>query len=317
MATEAERFVGIDVSKDKLDVAVRPTGMRWTEENNEKGTDGLVVRLQELKPSMVILEATGGLETLAVAAMATVNLPVVVANPRQVRDFAKATGRLAKTDTIDADIIARFGEALRPEIRPLKDSQSRDMSSLVSRRRQLVEMLTAEKNRLNTATSLVRKDIQAHIQWLEKRLKDVNRELRKKILGSPLWKEKDEIVRSAPGAGKVLSTTLISQLPELGTLSGRKIGALVGVAPLNRDSGRHRGKRSIWGGRADIRRVLYMATLSATRCNPVIRPFYQRLRKAGKEHKVAMTACMRKFLVILNVMVKTHSAWRCDPTSAS
>jgi len=315
--SRSKRFVGIDVSKGSLDVAVRPAKTSWTVSNDEEGICALADRLRELKPTLVVLEATGGLQIPLVAALGQAKLPVVVVNPRQVRDFAKATGRLAKTDAIDADVIAHFGEAIRPKVRPLKDAEAQELTDLLARRRQLVEMLTAEKNRFGTARNRVRKDIQAHIAWLEKRLKDVNEDLSKSIKKTPAWQQKDEILQSTPGVGPVLSVTLLAGLPELGSLNRREVAHLVGVAPLNRDSGQYKGKRSVWGGRADVRSVLYMSTLAAVRCNPVIRAFYQRLTGVGKEHKVALTACMRKLLVILNTMVKTGVAWRCDYASGT
>jgi transposase len=307
-----ECFVGIDVCKKTLEVAARPEGTRWTAVNDEKGIGELADRLRLMQPTMVVLEATGGLEIPLVAALAQAKLPVVVVNPRQVRDFAKATGKLAKTDAIDATVIAHFGDAVRPEIRPIKDEQAQELSALLARRRQLVDMLTAEKNRLHTARKRIRKDIQAHIAWLEKRLKEVNGDLSKSIKEIPAWRQKDEILQSTPGVGPVLSVTLLAGLPELGSLNRREVAHLVGVAPLNRDSGQHQGKRCVWGGREEVRSVLYMSTLSAVRCNPVICAFYKRLMGAGKAHKVAMTACMRKLLVILNTMVKTGAAWRSD-----
>ncbi len=283
--SKPKRFVGIDVSKGSLDVAVRPVKTSWTVSNDEEGICALADRLRELKPTMVVLEATGGLQIPLVAALGQAKLPVVVVNPRQVRDFAKATGRLAKTDAIDADVIAHFGEAIRPEIRPLKDAEAQELTDLLARRRQLVDMLTAEKNRLGTARKRVRKDIQEHITWLEKRLKDVNADLSKSIKKTPAWRQKDEILQSTPGVGPVLSVTLLAGLPELGSLNRREVAHLVGVAPLNRDSGQYKGKRSVWGGRADVRSVLYMSTLAAVRCNPVIRAFYQRLTLREKNTK--------------------------------
>jgi transposase len=308
----AKDFVGIDVSKDKLDVAIRPDGDRWTVGNDEKGLEKMVARLLERKPTLVVLEATGGLQMPAVVALASARLPVVVVNPRQIRDFAKATGRLAKTDSIDADVIAHFGEAVRPKIRPLRDAETQELTDLVSRRRQLVDMVTAEKNRLKTARKKVRKDIQAHIAWLEKRIHDVDTDLSERIKYSPAWRAKDEILQSAPGVGPVLSVTLLSGLPELGTLNRKEVAALVGVAPLNRDSGKQQGTRSVWGGRANVRSVLYMCTISAIRWNPSIRTFYLRLIEAGKKHKVATTACARKLLTILNAMIKTNTSWRFE-----
>jgi len=312
-----ECIVGIDVCKRTLEVVVRPEGSRWTVNNDEKGIGELAGALRRMKPTMVVLEATGGLEMPLVAALAQAKLPVVVVNPRQVRDFAKATGKLAKTDAIDAAVIAHFGDAVRPEIRPIKDEKAQELSALLARRRQLVDMLTAEKNRLQTARKRIRKDIQAHIAWLEKRLKDVDGDLSKSIKEIPAWRQKDEILQSTPGVGPVLSVTLLAALPELGSLNRREVAHLVGVAPLNRDSGQHQGKRCVWGGREEVRSVLYMSTLSAVRCNPVICAFYKRLMGAGKGHKVAMTACMRKLLVILNTMVKTGAAWRPDYASGT
>lgn len=310
-----ETFVGIDVAKASLDVALRPDGTHWSCGNDDVEISALVKRLHKLQPTLIVLEATGGLEIPVVAALASASLPVVVVNPRQVRDFAKASGKLAKTDRIDAGVIAWFGEALRPEIRPFKDPETQALAALLTRRRQLTDMLTAEKNRLHSAPKSVRKDIKAHITWLERRLKDTNNGLRDAIKQSPAWREHDEILQSAPGVGPVLSVTLVAELPELGMLNRRKIAALAGVAPFNRDSGTFKGKRSVWGGRAEVRSVLYMSTLSAVRCNPIIRPFYQRLVNAGKGHKVAMTACMRKLLTILNIMIKNGTSWQHQPTS--
>jgi transposase len=304
-----ENFIGIDVAKASLDIAVLPEGSVWACHNDEAEFTALVKQLRQREPKLIVLEATGGLEIPVVAALASGGLPVVVINPRQVRDFAKATGQLAKTDRIDAQVLARFGEAVRPAIRPLKDEKTRELDALLTRRRQLTDMLTAEKNRLSSAPQSVRKDIKNHIAWLEKRLRDVNNGLNSAIKDSPVWREHDEILQSAPGVGPVLSVTLLAELPELGTLNRRQIAALAGVAPFNRDSGRFRGKRAIWGGRAEVRSVLYMSTLTAVRYNPVIRAFYQRLISAGKKHKVAMTACMRKLLTILNTMIKNQTSW--------
>lgn len=312
-----EGFVGIDVSKDKLDVAIRPDGDRWTAGNDEKGLEKMVARLLERKPTLVVLEATGGLQMPAVVALASAKLPVVVVNPRQIRDFAKATGRLAKTDSIDSDVIAHFGEAVRPQIRPLRDAETQELMDLVSRRRQLVDMITAEKNRLKTARKKVRKNIQEHISWLEKRIQDVDTDLSKRIKQSPAWRAKDEILQSAPGVGPVLSVTLLSGLPELGTLNRKEVAALVGVAPLNRDSGKQQGTRCVWGGRANVRSVLYMCTMSAIRWNPAIRTFYLRLTEAGKKHKVATTACARKLLTMLNAMIRTNTPWRLEYSEVS
>lgn len=304
-----EVFVGIDVSRDTLKVGVLPTGTCMDFPNNEDGLSSMVDSIEKLSPALVVLEATGGLETAAVAMLADKGLPVVVINPRQVRDFAKATGKLAKTDMIDALMIARFGEAVRPEKRPLKDQEAQELAALVTRRRQIIGMITVEKNRLGSAPRWIRNDIQANIAWLEKCLKKIDKDLGNLLKKSPLWREKDALLRSVPGVGPVLSMTLLSGLPELGTLNRKEIAALVGVAPLNRDSGLFRGRRMIWGGRAAIRSVLYMSAVSAIRCNPVIRSFSERLRKAGKPCKVVITACMRKLLVILNAMMKNRTAW--------
>ena len=303
-------FVGIDVAKGFLDVALRPAGTLARFANDASGIDELVAFVAAASPRLVVLEATGGLELAAVAAMAHAALPVAVVNPRQVRDFAKAIGTLAKTDAIDAAVLAHFGDALRPEVRRVKDEQSQVLQDLVARRRQLVEMLAAEKVRRSMSRASVLKDIDAHIGWLKKRLERVDRDLNRLVREMPLWREKDDLLQSVPGVGPTLSLTLIATMPELGNLNRKEIAALAGVAPFNADSGTKRGRRVIWGGRADLRRVLYMAAVSGIRCNPVLKAFYARLRDAGKPPKVALVACMRKLLTILNVMVKTHSAWR-------
>jgi transposase len=306
---QEEIFVGIDVSKGRLDIAVIPSGDASALPNNEDGISCLVDLMKSLSPTLVILEATGGLEMASVGALAESGIPVVAVNPRQVRDFAKATGRLAKTDAISAQVIARFGQAIRPQVRPTRDLEAQELAAVSARRRQIVGMMAAEKNRLSTASKWTRKNIQDHIAWLEQCLEKVNDDLSKAIKGSPLWREKEDLLRSVPGVGPVLSVTLLSGLPELGKLDRRQIAALVGVAPLNRDSGLFRGKRTVWGGRANIRTVLYMSTLVATRFNPVIKEFYRRLCDAGKGHKVAITACMRKLLTILNAMIKNRTCW--------
>jgi len=307
---EPERFVGIDISKQELVVAVRPTTELQTFTNTEEGLATLVRFLQELSASSIVLEATGGFARAAVNAMALAALPVVVVNPRQIRDFARSVGLLAKTDAIDARIIARFAEAVRPEFRPLKDLETQKLGDLNNRRCQIVEMITAEKNRLGMAPVWSQKDIRAYIAWLEKRLKKVNDDIDNLIKQSPIWRQKEKILTSVLGVGPVVTTTLLCGLPELGTLSARKLSALVGVAPFNRDSGQHRGRRACWGGRAHVRAALYMAALTASRCNPVIRAFYLRLRNAGKPAKVALVACMRKILVILNAMLKNNTCWQ-------
>lgn len=304
-----ETFVGIDVSKKQLDVAFLPGAKCKTYLNNEQGIGQLTTFLKTLFPVLIVLEATGGLEMPCVGTLAAEDLPVVVVNPRQVRDFAKATGKLAKTDAIDAQIIARFGEAVRPKIRELKSPEMQELAALNTRRCQIIQMITSEKNRLATATKWTREDIKKHIAWLKESLDDVNDELNKSIRNSPVWCEKDDLLQSVPGIGPVASATLLSQLPELGALNRKQIAALVGVAPLNRDSGMMRGKRCVWGGRSGVRSILYMATLVATRFNPIIAAFYRRLCNAGKAHKVALTACMHKLLTILNAMVKNHTHW--------
>ena len=309
----SDHFVGVDVSKERLDIAVRPDSIRWSCANCAEDFHDLVGRLVGLAPEVIIVEATGGLEVALVGALAVAGLPVVVVNPRQARDFAKATGRLAKTDSIDAEVLAHFGEAVRPPVRALKDEHAQELAALITRHRQLVEMLAMEKNRLGRAPSRVRRDIEENIAWLQKRVKEIDRNLAGMIKDSPLWREKDEMLRSAPGIGPVTSATLLAALPELGQLDRCKIAALVGVAPLNRDSGQYAGRRMVWGGRAVVRSALYMGTIAALRFNPIIRSTYQRLTKAGKRPKVAIVACMRKFLVILNAMVKSGTKW--DPES--
>jgi transposase len=301
-------FVGIDVSKAQLDLAFRPKG-RFCAPNDEAGCVQVLDRLRAMPPTLVVLEATGGLEIPLTGMLAAAGVPVVVVNPRQVRDFAKATGRLAKTDALDAQTLAHFAEVLRPELRPLPDEQTQALAAILARRRQLVEMLTAEKNRLGRAAKPVRTSLRTHIAWLERELNHTDRDLADAIRESPVWREKEELLRSTPGVGPVMATTLLANLPELGTLTGKQIAALAGVAPLNRDSGTLRGKRTVWGGRAPIRATLYMAALVAARFNPVIRAFYQRLCAAGKAKKVALTACMRKLLIILNAMLKHRSPW--------
>ena len=261
----------------------------------------------------MLLEATGGLEIPLVAALAAAALPVVVVNPRQVRDFAKATGTLAKTDALDAGVLAHFADAVRPDVRPLKDAETQVLNSLTARRHQVMTMLVAEKNRLGSAISAVSPRIEAHISWLEQELRDLDKGLRQTLRRSPAWREKDDLLRTVPGVGEQLSLTLLANLPELGTLNRREIAALVGVAPYNRDSGALRGKRAVWGGRSRVRAVLYMSALVASRHNPAIRDFYQRLLAAGKPKKLALVACMRKLLVILNSLLKHGSPW-CDMT---
>ena len=304
-----ELFIGIDICKDRLDVADDSESIPWSVANDDAGISSLVDRLKALQPALIVMEATGGLETLLYAALTTAGLPAVVMNPRQVRDFAKAMGTLAKTDALDAQVLARFGAAIQPEVRPMKDDTTQELTALVTRRRQLLAMLTAEKPRLQQAAKWIRKDIKANMESLEKRLQTIEGHMAAIIKTTPGWKEKDSLLLSVPGVGNVLAMNLLSSLTELGTLNRREIATLVGVAPLNRDSGNFRGKRMVWGGRAQVRAALYMAALSASRFNPVITPFYQRLIGQGKTPKVALTACMRKLLVILNTMGKTQTAW--------
>ena len=306
----SEIFIGIDVSQSNLDVNVLPDQQSNQFANNEAGVGDLVKFVKTVDPALIVFESTGGLETLAVSILSAKQYPVVVVNARQVRDFAKATGKLAKTDKIDAAVIAEFARALRPQVRPLKDEQTQLLSALNARRKQIVDMLVAEKNRLHRAPLPNRKNIAAHIRWLEKNLTDINKDIRKTIRKTPVWREKDDILQSFKGIGPATSASLLSDLPELGRLENKKIAALVGVAPFNCDSGRYRGRRRVWGGRSQVRRNLYMATLSAVRSNPVISSFYYRLRQSGKPHKVALTACMRKTLMILNAMMKNQTYWQ-------
>jgi transposase len=302
-------FVGIDVSRASLEVAICPTGEEWSVSNHERAISKLVARLNRLSPTLVILEATGGLELPLVGALATAPLPVAVINPRQVRNFARATGVLAKTDTLDAQILALFAQRVRPEPRPLPGAETQRLRTLLARRRQVVDMITAEKNRLHTASPSVTEEIKSHILWLEQNLDKLDSGLKDALHKSPLWREKEDLLRGVPEVDPVLPLTLLAELPELGVLDRRQIAALVGVAPLNRDSGAFRGKRTVWGGRRSVRTVLYMATLAATRSNPVIKSFYLRLQTAGKTKKVALTACMRKLLTILNAILRDRTPW--------
>jgi transposase len=311
--TATVTFVGIDVARATLDVALRPGARAFAVGNDDAGVRDLVARLRAAAPALVVLEATGGYELGAVAALAAAGLPVVVANPRQVRDFARSTGQLAKTDRIDAGVLALFAERVRPAPRPLADEAAQALDALLARRRQLLEMRTAEHNRLALAIGAVRrpakKSLRAHIAYLERELRITDTELGRMVRGSPAWRERDDLLQSAPGVGPVLSMTLLADLPELGTLTRKQIAKLAGVAPLNRDSGTLRGRRSVHGGRASVRAVLYMAALAAARHNAVIRAFYVRLLAAGKPRKVALVACMRKLLTILNAMAKAHARW--------
>jgi transposase len=306
-------YVGIDVAKDRLDVVLRPTGEYLGTTNDERGIKAVVRHLRKQEEiALVVLEATGGLEQPAAAALAFAGVPVAIVNPRQVRDFAKAVGRLAKTDRIDAAVLAHFAEAIRPEARPLANEQARELAAVLLRRRQLLAMITAEGNRVRTAPKTVGRRIEAHLRWLRKELTRANEDLARTVRESPVWREKDDLLRSVPGVGPTLSATLLAELPELEHLDRRRLAALVGVAPLNRDSGTLRGIRTVWGGRSGVRTTLYMATLSATRHNPAIREFYGRLCAKGKPKKVALTACMRKLLAILGAVLRNRTPWDAE-----
>jgi transposase len=312
--TSVTTWIGIDVSKASLDVAVSPTGETWQTDRTPAGLDRLVDRLRALTPERIVLEATGGYEVVVAAALASSQLPVVVVNPRQVRDFARATGQLAKTDRLDAQVLAHFAEAIRPEVRPVPDTTTRALSVLVARRRQLQEMLTAEQNRLLAAAvqdgpEPVREQLGEHIDWLRRQITHLDNDLSQQIRSSPVWREREELLRSIPGIGPIVSATLLSHLPELGQLDRKAIAKLVGVAPLNHDSGTLHGRRRIWGGRAAVRAALYMAALVATRYNPPIRAFYQRLLAAGKPKKLALVACMHKVLLQCNAILRTNTPW--------
>jgi len=310
-----EKFVGIDVSKTALDVCVQPSGQALHVAYDEAGIGRIVECLQEARPALIVMEATGGLEIRLASELASAGWPVAVINPRQVRDFAKATGQLAKTDRVDALVLAAFAKAIRPQARPLKDADTRALNDMVSRRRQLIAMRVQETLRLGTAASRpLQKSLNKHIAWLDKQIAEVDGDLSKRLRGSDVWRAKDDLLRAIPGVGAITSLTMLAKCPELGTLNRREIAALAGVAPLANDSGRHRGKRFIWGGRAEVRAVLYMATVSAIRCNDTIKTFAERLKKAGKPPKVVIVACMRKLLTIMNAMLKNNAAW--DPKIA-
>lgn len=315
--TNAEVFVGIDVSKTRLDVAVLPNEKTWSTTNDDEGIADIVAKLQEQAPSLILLEATGGLERRALAKLAGAGLPAMAINPRNVRDFAKSLGKLAKTDRIDAIVLARFAQAVRPPLRPIADEQTQELQAQLTRRRQLVDMIVAEKNRLfATDTNKVRKLIKAHIDYLQKQLAINEYDLDQTIKQTPIWLEKVDLLETTPGVGRATASTLVALLPELGTLGRKQIAALVGVAPFNRDSGTLRGRRTIWGGRASVRAVLYMAALVGARHNPTIRALYRRLKAAGKPSKVALVACMRKLLTILNAILRDRSAWRTQELPA-
>jgi transposase len=303
-------FVGLDVSKQKLDVAVRPQGRHFVTNNNDRGIKQLIKRLKALKPQLIVLEASGGYEFLVTAALAEAQLPVAMVNPQAVRKFAGATGKLAKTDKIDAQVLAHFAEALKPEPRPLPDQEQQLLKAALQRRLQVVKMIGQEKNRLEkTFITTLKQDIQAHLTWLQQRLEQLDRDLNDQIRNSPLWRERNRLLQSIPGVGPIIARAIMAQLPEVGMLPGKKAVALVGVAPYNRDSGRFRGKRMIRGGRSHLRHMLYMAAVVASRFNPVIRTFYQRLLAAGKPKKLALTACMHKLVLIINSMVKHNQPW--------
>ena len=313
--TAKSQWVGIDVSKATLDIHVQPSGAQWQMANRQAQFDALAEQLAALAPERIVLEASGGYEAAVVAVLVERELPVVVVNPRQVRDFARALGQLAKTDRIDAQVLARFGEAIRPDVRAMPDAATQALRALVSRRRQLQEMLTAEQNRLvsaavQNAPEALRDQLGEHIDWLRRQLDDIDTELRRQLQESPVWREREDLLRSIPGIGPVTSAALLSHVPELGQLDRKAIAKLVGVAPLNDDSGTLHGRRHIWGGRAAVRATLYMAALVATRHNPSIRDFYTRLRCAGKPAKVALVACMRKLLVLCNSLLRTATPWR-------
>ena len=312
MTDSAEIFVGIDVSKAQLDIAVHAQAIHWQTPNTDAGIAELVQRLQAMSPTLIVLEATGGFEHRLVAEVAAAQLPVVVTNPRRVRAFARSTGQLAKTDKLDAYMLAHFAAALRPPVRPLPNDQADQLTALLTRRRQIVEMLTVEKNRLQTVRPTMRADIAEHIAWLAEKLDALDTDIDQFIQRSTVWHEKATLLQSVPGIGRITASTLLAMLPELGQLNRQEIAALVGVAPVNKDSGRKHGKRRIFGGRATVRSVLYMAALSATKHNPRIKAFYEHLLKQGKEKKVALTACMRKLLVIVNAMVRTQQAWQAS-----
>ena len=308
--TIVEKFVGIDVSKSTLDLSIEPSEETLHVVYDEAGIKQIVVRLKEVSPTLIVMEATGGLEIRIATELASKGLPVAIINPRQVRDFAKATGQLAKTDKVDAAVLAAFAKAIRPQARTLKDADTRALDDMVSRRRQLVDMRVQETLRLGTAASKsLEKSLNKHIAWLDKRIAEIDTDLTSRLRKSDAWRTKDDLLRSIPGVGPVTTLTMLAKCPELGKLNRREIAALAGVAPLANDSGKHRGKRFVWGGRADVRAVLYMAAISAIRCNDTIRVFAERLKKAGKPPKVVIVACMRKLLTMMNVMLKNNTQW--------
>jgi transposase len=302
-------FVGIDVAKVHLDLAERPAATHERYPNDEAGIARIVARLQALQPTLIVLEASGGLEVPLVAALAAAGLAVAVVNPRQVRDFARAVGQLAKTDVLDAHLLARFAEVVRPDPRPVPDAEAQALSALLARRQQVIAMLVAEQQRLPTTLPTLRPRVEAHIAWLRQERDELDQDLRRQIRQSPVWREDDDLLQSVPGVGPVLATTLIAELPELGRLNRKQIATLVGVAPLNCESGMLRGRRIIWGGRARVRAALWMGTLVAVQRNPTIRAFYQRLVAAGRPKKVALTAAMHKLLLVLNALLRQRVPW--------
>ena len=303
------RFVGIDVSKQQLDVHIRPDDQRRQFPYDSTGLEALVAHLRRVSPERIVVEATGGYEHQVVARLIDENQPVVVVNPRWVRNFARASGQLAKTDAIDAAVLSEFADKMRPPLRSVSDDQLHELRGLLVRRRQIVDMIVAEKNRQETTSKRIARQIETHIQWLEKRLSEADDDLRNHIESSPVWKAKDDLLQSTPGIGPTGSMTLLATLPELGRLNRQQIAALVGVAPINNDSGRFRGRRTTKGGRAHVRCVLFMSVLTAIRFNPVIARFYKHLLAAGKPKMVAIVACMRKLLTILNAMLKSGTPW--------
>lgn len=311
----SKRFVGIDVSLRSFDVAVRPDGLDWKHSYTAEGGAEFVERLNKLRPRLVVLEACGKLERRLARALESGGIPVAVVNPRQVRDFAKSIGRLAKTDKLYAEVLARFAETVQPEPRPLPDENDQRLRDLLVRQRQLVDMITAEKNRLRRASPSVRSGIESHLGWLNEEPKKLNEEIRKLQTSSAVWEARMRLLESVPGVGPVVSSTLVGFLPELGRLDRRKIASLVGVAPFNCDSGVRKGRRAVWGGRGQVRSALYMSVMAGLRCNQQIRSFYQRLRKQGKPAKVTLVACMRKLLAILNAMIGDHTPWHPQPAT--
>ena len=313
--TIVEKFVGIDVSKSTLDVCIEPIGQTLHVTYDEAGISQIIGRLKEASPTLIVVEATGGLEVRIATELASKGLPVAVINPRQARDFAKATGRLAKTDQVDAAVLAEFAKAIRPQARPLKDADTRALDDMVSRRRQLIDIRVQETLRLGTAASKpMQKSLNKHIVWLDKQIAELDGDLAERLHESDVWRAKDDLLRGIPGVGSVTALTMLAKCPELGTLNRREIAALTGVAPLANDSGKHRGKRFVWGGRADVRAVLYMAAVTAIRCNDPIKAFAERLKKTGKPPKVVIVACMRKLLTIMNSMLKNNTPWNPKTT---